>query len=108
MKFKATPNQKLINAILFFANKSKSKDIKRMKLMKLLWLADRIHLNKYGRLILDDSYYAMEHGSIPTNTMDLSKEKQVGKFEVKDCRIKAIANFNPKHFSNIYSILGLL
>lgn len=38
--------------------------------MKLLWLSDRVHLNKYGRLILKDNYKALPHGPVPSATMD--------------------------------------
>ena len=50
--------EKIKNVILFFAHKSEGKSIEKLKLIKLIWLSDRLHLNKYGRLILNDKYKA--------------------------------------------------
>ena len=90
---------KNINAILFFANKA-GDVINRLKLMKLLWLADRFHLNKHGRLILKDSYVAMPHGPVPTSTMDFSRANLTDKISLEGSHdIKALDNFNPDYFS---------
>ncbi len=35
--------------------------VDKMKIIKLIWLADRLHLRKYGRTIVGDTYYAMKH-----------------------------------------------
>jgi uncharacterized phage-associated protein len=91
--------QKRINAILFFATKSPDYKIKRLKLMKLLWLADRIHLNRYGRMILRDNYYALPHGPVPSKAMDLSKESVADKINVVDYTIEAEDIFDSKYFS---------
>ncbi|HEY9082880.1 MAG TPA: Panacea domain-containing protein [Vicingaceae bacterium] len=68
--------------------------------MKLLWIADRLHLNKYGRLILKDSYCAMPHGPVPSETLDLVQSTQEGFFSVKSFDITADSNFNEKYFSH--------
>jgi len=90
---------KITHSIIFFAAKSNNKVINRLKLMKLLWLADRIHINRYGRLILKDKYNALPHGSVPSYTMDLSKETLEGYFEVVGYNIKALIEFDEKYFS---------
>ena len=46
---------------------------------KILYLANKEHLEKYGRLICGDSYLAMKYGPVPSNIYDLlkaAKEKQ--------------------------------
>ena len=91
--------KKMINSILFFANKSHNHTINRLKLMKLLWLADRIHLNRYGRTILRDQYYAMPHGPVPSKTMDISEEQHDNIFDVENYEITAEDKFDPKCFS---------
>ena len=91
--------QKRINAILFFATKSPENKINRLKLMKLLWLGDRIHLNRYGRMILRDNYYALPHGPVPSKVMDLSKESVADKINVVDYTIEAEDVFDSKYFS---------
>lgn len=65
--------QKIENAILFFIGKNGG-TIGRTKLMKLLWLSDRLHLNKYGRLILKDRYYALPYGPVPSLGLDISNK----------------------------------
>lgn len=62
------------NTILFFANKNGGQ-INRLKLIKLIWLSDRLHLNRYGRLILNDKYMALPHGPAASNTLNLSQNR---------------------------------
>ena len=57
--------KKLIQALNFFAFKEGGA-ISKIKAYKLLWLADRYHLRKYGRMITNDGYYAMPKGIVPT------------------------------------------
>lgn len=38
---------------------------------KLLFLADKYHLVRYGRTITGDRYFAMEHGPAPSRTLGL-------------------------------------
>lgn len=44
-----------------------------MKALKLIFLADRYHLRKYGRLVTNDSYVAMKLGPIPSMIMDIAE-----------------------------------
>ncbi|MGM0530723.1 MAG: Panacea domain-containing protein [Bacteroidota bacterium] len=91
--------KKIIQAIIYFASKTSNGQINRLKLMKLLWLADRYHLNKYGRLILPDNYYALPQGPVPSKTMNYSKESIENAFEVNGYSIKAKSEFDPRYFS---------
>ncbi len=43
------------------------------KALKVLYFADREHLQRYGRQICGDSYVAMRHGPVPSGTYDLVK-----------------------------------
>ena len=67
--------------------------------MKLLWLADRVHLNKYGRLILRDQYSALPHGPVPSGTLNTSQNDLDGYFGVTDKTITAVGIFDPSYFS---------
>lgn len=42
-----------------------------MKALKLIWLSDRLHLRKFGRLITGDEYFALPNGPIPSATRDI-------------------------------------
>lgn len=46
-------------------------------IVKTMFLADRAHLNRYGRLISSDNYVAMNHGPVPTVTYDLLKRDSI-------------------------------
>ncbi|MBS3771476.1 MAG: SocA family protein [Bacteroidales bacterium] len=91
--------KKLLQAILFFANKTSDSTINRLKLMKLLYLADRYHINKYGRLILSEDYHALPNGPTPSKTYDYTKRDMEGFFEVDRYNIIAKSNFDSKYFS---------
>jgi uncharacterized phage-associated protein len=91
--------QKRIQAIIFFAYKSTDNKINRLKLMKLLWLADRIHLNLYGRTILNDVYCALPHGPVPSKTMDLSERSIDNLYKVDDYTIEAEDKSDLRYFS---------
>lgn len=41
--------------------------------LKVLYFADREHLEHYGRLICGDSYVAMSHGPVPSGVYDIVK-----------------------------------
>lgn len=45
----------------------------RLKLIKLLWAADRYHIRHYGRLILDDEYVAMRFGPVASLALDVAQ-----------------------------------
>ncbi|MBN2764904.1 MAG: SocA family protein [Paludibacteraceae bacterium] len=90
---------KILNSILYFASKENDKTISRLKLMKLLWLADRLHLNKYGRLILKDNYFALPHGPIPSNALNFSNASIPGFYTVNGNKITAIKKVDDKFFS---------
>lgn len=47
--------------------------INKMKVLKLIYLADRYHLRKYGRLITNDSYFAMSYGPVPSGVKDIAE-----------------------------------
>jgi uncharacterized phage-associated protein len=62
--------QKSTQALNFFAMKQDGK-VNKMKALKLMFLADRYHLRKFGRLITNDCYVAMKHGPVPSATRDI-------------------------------------
>lgn len=58
-----TSYKKVTQALNFFAQKKDGK-INKMKAIKLIYLADRLHLRKYGRPIVGDIYWAMKLGPV--------------------------------------------
>jgi len=49
-------------------------DLTTLKAVKLLYLADREHLLRYGRPILGDWYACMEQGPVPSRAYELLKQ----------------------------------
>ena len=58
-----TSYKKATQALNFLAEKKDGK-INKMKAIKLIYLADRLHLRKYGRPIIGDVYWAMKLGPV--------------------------------------------
>ncbi|WP_428055383.1 Panacea domain-containing protein [Candidatus Avelusimicrobium alvi] len=52
----------------------KLKKVSSVKLMKLLYIADKVHLNNYGRTISMDSFCAMQKGPVPSLSYDMIKK----------------------------------
>ena len=57
---------KIVMMINWFARQSHGKSVDKLELLKLVYMADRYHLRKYGRLISGDTYYAMQLGPVPS------------------------------------------
>lgn len=62
---------KALNAILWIAKRIQFPTFHSIS--KLLYFADRIHLERYGRLISGDNYVAMKHGPVPSGAYDIMK-----------------------------------
>lgn len=43
----------------------------KVKIIKLLFFADKYHLVKYGRTVTNDDYWAMPHGPVGSNIKDV-------------------------------------
>ncbi len=63
---------KTIQAIHFLV--SQLGETNFMKLIKLMYFADRHHLRHYGFTITSDEYFAMKHGPVGSATKDVLKE----------------------------------
>lgn len=45
-------------------------DLTKLKAAKLLYFADKLHLVKYGRPITGDRYYCLDHGPVPSASLN--------------------------------------
>ena len=84
---------KAIEAILYLAQRVSESD--RYGICKLLYLADKTSLEKYGRFIFGESYYALEEGATPSNAYDLLKEAaqaSVNGLKVEGNQVIAVRN----------------
>lgn len=63
--------EKAVEVILYISSKTITPDIYHVG--KILYFADKEHLEKFGRLICNDSYVAMKNGPVPSETYDIIK-----------------------------------
>ena len=64
--------KKATQALNLLARKKDGK-INKMKAIKLIFLADRLHLRKYGRPIVGDIYWAMKLGPVGSLTKNIAE-----------------------------------
>ena len=62
-----TSYKKAVQTLNYLAEKKDGK-INKMKAIKLIYLADKLHLRKYGRPIVGDVYWAMKFGPVGSYT----------------------------------------
>lgn len=63
--------KKIIQALAYMAYKEPNHVMDNIKAYKLLWLADRYHVRRTGRLVTGDAYYAMPKGPVPSDAKNL-------------------------------------
>lgn len=63
---------KAIETIIYLANRMSRSH--KYNICKMLYLADKVCLEKYGRFIFGESYSAMKEGATPSKSYDLIKE----------------------------------
>lgn len=71
VRVRAFNSKKAVEAVLFVACSVDDPSFHRIS--KLLYFADKIHLERYGRLICGDDYVAMRHGPVPSRVYDMLK-----------------------------------
>jgi len=64
----------IIETIYYILKKIGEAD--KIKIIKLIYLADKYHLIHYGRTITNDDYYAMEYGPVGTTLKDILSIEQ--------------------------------
>jgi len=100
--------EKLQNAVIFFARKTKHCGI--TKLLKLLYFLDFIHFRQTGMSVTGQDYYAWDWGPVPSDVyLELSKQEDRGLGLDRVARliqrgerfqeVVARARFNPEFFS---------
>lgn len=79
--------------------------INKMKALKLVYLADRYHLRKYGRLITNDTYFAMSYGPIPSGVKDIAEASELflgdEEREYSSKYIEPVDNFTLRSTKNV-------
>jgi len=68
--------RKIINALAVIVSMQTGKSVDNIKAYKLLWLADRLHLRRFGRTITGDTYFAMPKGPVPSDAKNILEGQQ--------------------------------
>ncbi|MBG6208372.1 putative phage-associated protein [Labrenzia sp. EL_126] len=61
--------EKIIELLVYLAHKKPGAD--KYQAVKFFYLADREHLNRYGRPITFEKYYALPYGPVASNAKDI-------------------------------------
>lgn len=73
--------------VIHYANTAKGKRPSQYDIVKSIFLADRRHMNRFGRPITFDNYVALKHGPVPSLTYDLLRETARAKTRLDGRRI---------------------
>ncbi len=65
-----TDYKKITQVVDFLVSKFDS-GLPKLKLVKLIWAADRYHVRKYSRLVTEDDYFAMKNGPVASCVKDV-------------------------------------
>src|SRR5690348_16910019 len=102
--------EKAVEAIKYIAKNTPNPDI--YWVLKIIYHANKYHLERYGRLIFGDSFVALRYGPVPSGSYDLLKDARnfrgmpeyhpaIGEFEVHGKnRVVALQEANLDVFSD--------
>ncbi|OGY56473.1 MAG: hypothetical protein A2119_00040 [Candidatus Colwellbacteria bacterium GWA2_46_10] len=71
MKMLLEFDHKKATQVANYLTKKEGDQIDKLKLIKLIYLADRFHLRRYGRPITNDTYLAMPLGPVGSSVKDI-------------------------------------
>lgn len=85
--------RKITQAINYLASRQGGTDVDELKIVKLIWAADRYHVRKYARTVTGDNYVAMYRGPVGSSTKDVI-EFETNYGNVDDADIAYIERYN--------------
>ncbi len=78
---------KFVGAVAYFSAQ-RVPCLTKLKAAKLLYFADKLHLQRYGRPITGDDYYALPYGPAPTVSKDTMDEAERSSSRLQDADLK--------------------
>lgn len=79
-----------VNALVYIARRVP--DPTFLRVVKVLYFADRKHLERYGRFITGDAYQAMKHGPVPSEVYTMLKAARLGRLGEGPFRVEERAS----------------
>ncbi|RBP52990.1 Panacea domain-containing protein [Arenicella xantha] len=67
-----------LEAFAYIAKRAPTHKRNMYNVLKVFYLADKLHMERYGRFIFDDTYSAMQRGPVPSAAYDLIKAIKAG------------------------------
>lgn len=67
---------KALEAVLYVLTKRQSVNL--YNILKIIFEADKVHLNQHGRPVTGDLYFKMRHGTVPSFVYDMFKGDPMG------------------------------
>ena len=64
---------KFVNAVAYLAQHCPNST--KMSVCKQLFYADKEHLTRFGRPIVGDHYYRLDHGPVPTRGLNILRNR---------------------------------
>jgi uncharacterized phage-associated protein len=95
--------RKAAQSLNFFACQNGG-SINKMRSLKLLFLAERYHLRKYGRPITNDEYFAMNYGPVPSGGKDLAESSDFRPDVEKDYAGQYIAPLDSRNYRSVAAV----
>jgi uncharacterized phage-associated protein len=70
---------RVLEAFAYIAKRAPANKNNMYNVLKVFYIADKIHMERFGRFIFDDSYSAMPKGPVPSSAYDLIKNIKAGR-----------------------------
>jgi|TARA_B110000211_G_scaffold55661_1_gene61944 uncharacterized phage-associated protein len=70
---------RILDAFAYIAKRAPVHKKNMYNVLKVFYLADKLHMERYGRFIFEESYSAMAKGPVPSTAYDLLKDIKSGK-----------------------------
>ncbi|ARD10142.1 hypothetical protein B7R56_15855 [Pseudomonas savastanoi pv. retacarpa] len=100
--------KRTLEAFAYIAAKNPLKN-NMYNVLKVFYLADKFHMERYGRFIFNEEYAALDKGPVPSNAYDLMKVLKAKKavlegesvpVEVNGVAVVALREFDDQLFSD--------
>lgn len=97
ISFKEKKTVQVIGYLLSLFYKKGFSDVDKLKLIKMVWFADRINIRKNASTITEDSYCAMKLGPVPSFTLDIINKNSVN-----------VSEFAFEYAKNFFEVTNIL
>ncbi|MBS3908665.1 MAG: SocA family protein [Actinobacteria bacterium] len=87
--------EKFVNVVAYLAINNVP-NLDKLKVSKLMYFVDKLHLQRYGRPVSGDSYNALPYGPIPSVSLDIMDEAvadELSYFGITNTNVELFMNY---------------